>query len=75
MAVYGYKDVSEDLNDMPEVVYIHGNIDDADSMIFGYGDELDSNSLSIEENKDNAFLEYNKAVLYARGGEYQKIVP
>lgn len=58
-----------------EIVYIHGNLEDKNSIIFGYGDELDSNSLNIQENKDNAFLEYNKAVLYARSGEYQRIVP
>ena len=39
-----------------EIVYIHGNLEDKNSIIFGYGDELDSNSLNIQENKDNAFL-------------------
>lgn len=29
--------------------------------------------MDVRENKDNAFLEFNKAVLYARNGEYQKI--
>ena len=77
--VYGYKGISDRTNEEPEVIYIHGNLDidndKHDSMIFGYGDEMDSNSLIIQENKDNAFLEFNKAVLYARSGEYQKIVP
>ena len=80
LETYDYQVLGEtDTND-PEIVYIHGSLDledppKDDSIIFGYGDELDTNSLNIQENKDNAFLEYNKAVLYARSGEYQKIVP
>lgn len=71
----GYLDSSEKKKGNAEIIYIHGNLKDRDSIIFGYGDELDSNSLNIQENKDNAFLEFNKAVLYARSGEYQRIVP
>ena len=71
----GYSDSSKTKKGNAEIIYIHGNLKDKDSIIFGYGDELDSNSLNIQENKDNAFLEFNKAVLYARSGEYQRIVP
>ena len=71
----GYSDSSETKKGNAEIIYIHGNLQDKDSIIFGYGDELDSNSLNIQENKDNTFLEFNKAVLYARSGEYQRIVP
>ena len=71
----GYEYSVETNNGDAEIIYVHGNLNDKDSIIFGYGDELDSNSLNIQENKDNAFLEFNKAVLYARSGEYQRIVP
>lgn len=80
LETYGYNVLGETVTNDPEIVYIHGSLDcenppKNDSIIFGYGDELDTNSLNIQENKDNAFLEYNKAVLYARSGEYQKVVP
>lgn len=74
LELYGYSSTDEN-SKKHEIIHIHGSLLDETSIIFGYGDELDSNSLDIQENKDNAFLEFNKAVLYARNGAYQKIIP
>ena len=74
LELYGYPSVKTD-SDIHEIIHIHGSIKDENSIIFGYGDELDPNSMNIQENKDNSFLEFNKAVFYARSGEYQRIIP
>lgn len=74
LELYGYSVLeNSSSNSNSEIVYIHGSLSDDNSVIFGYGDELDPYSMDVRENKDNAFLEFNKAVLYARNGEYQKI--
>lgn len=74
LELYGYSALEGSIPDSnSEIVYIHGSLSDDNSVVFGYGDELDSYSMNVRENKDNAFLEFNKAVLYARSGEYQKI--
>lgn len=55
--------------------YIHGNLIDneADELIFGYGDELDEHQ-SILETKENEFLKHIKSVLYTRNAYYREIV-
>jgi hypothetical protein len=74
LKLYGYSVLENSIsNSNTEIAYIHGSLSDDNSVIFGYGDDLDSYSMNVQENKDNAFLEFNKAVLYARSGEYQRI--
>lgn len=74
LELYGYSALEGSIpNSNSEIVYIHGSLSDDNSVVFGYGDELDSYSMNVRENKDNAFLEFNKAVLYAKSGEYQRI--
>lgn len=55
------------------VNHIHGKLDDEDSVIFGYGDELDKKYKEIEELNDNEYLEKIKSVKYLERDNYRKI--
>ncbi len=57
-----------------EIVHIHGKLDDKDSVIFGYGDELDKNYKEIEELNDNECLEKVKSVKYLERDNYRKLL-
>jgi len=55
--------------------YIHGDLDDnsPESLIFGYGDELDENQ-AILERSDDEFLRHIKSVLYTRSPYYREVI-
>lgn len=55
------------------VNHIHGKLDDEDSVIFGYGDELDKKYKEIEELNDNEYLEKIKSVKYLERDNYRKM--
>lgn len=52
---------------------IHGQIDSLDSIVFGYGDELDKDYKEIEETQNNDFLKNIKSFKYFNNGIYQKL--
>lgn len=56
------------------VRYIHGDLDDnsPNSLIFGYGDELDENQ-AILENLNDEYLRHIKSVLYTRSPYYREV--
>ena len=47
-----------------EVNHIHGIISDPNSVIFGYGDELDENYKRLSERNDNEYLRNIKSIKY-----------
>lgn len=53
---------------------IHGKLSDPDSMIFGYGDELDDNYKSLQNKKDNEFLRHIKSIKYLEAPNYRNIL-
>jgi len=55
--------------------YIHGDLEDVNpnSLIFGYGDELDENQ-AILERSDDEFLRHIKSVLYTRSPYYREVI-
>lgn len=55
-------------------IHIHGKLDDEDSVIFGYGDELDKKYKEIEELNDNEYLEKVKSVKYLEKDNYRKLL-
>lgn len=63
----------ENKNDGFSVIHIHGKLDDEDSVIFGYGDELDKKYKEIEELNDNECLEKVKSVKYFERDNYRKM--
>lgn len=55
-------------------VYIHGRLDDADSVIFGYGDELDCDYEKLKNLKDNECLRNMKSIRYMEADNYRKML-
>lgn len=63
-------------NNFPEIdiCHIHGDLEDVDSMIFGYGDEMDTDYKSIEDSNDNQYFEGIKSFKYAENGKYRDLL-
>lgn len=57
-----------------EVNYIHGQINEPQSVIFGYGDELDKDYQKLREQKDNECLRHIKSIRYLESDNYRKIL-
>lgn len=57
------------------VINIHGSLhDDTNTMIFGYGDELDKDYAAIEDLNDNECLENVKSIRYADTDNYKQML-
>lgn len=57
-----------------KVNYIHGQLEDNDSIIFGYGDELDDNYKKLQEFEDNDCLYNIKSIKYLESDNYRKVL-
>ena len=53
---------------------IHGNLDDPESVIFGYGDEMDEEYKEIVKKNDNTFLSNIKSIKYLESMNYRRIL-
>ena len=53
---------------------IHGDLDNPESVIFGYGDELDTNYKSIVDKNENKFLGNIKSIKYLESDNYRKLL-
>lgn len=63
------------LKDKYQTVNIHGKLNDIENpIIFGYGDELDSEYSVIENKNDNRFLEHFKSINYAKTENYKQVL-
>lgn len=56
------------------VNYIHGNLEDPESIIFGYGDELDSDFKKLQKMNDNECLRHIKSIRYLESDGYRKML-
>lgn len=56
------------------VNHIHGDINHPDSIIFGYGDELDDQFTRIQNLNDNAYLQNIKSIRYLEAPNYRRIL-
>lgn len=54
-------------------IQIHGSINDRESMIFGYGDEIDKSYQEIEDLNDNQWLEHIKSFGYFQNKDYKSL--
>ena len=61
-------------NHITEHVQIHGNIDDPQSIIFGYGDELDDKFKELKAHKNNACLSHVKSIKYLEAPNYRQML-
>lgn len=54
--------------------YIHGNLSTPESIIFGYGDELDENFKLISNYNENEYLRNFKTFRYLESGVYRDVL-
>lgn len=57
-----------------EYNFIHGTLDKPESIIFGFGDELDKDYKSIQEANDNELLTNVKSVRYLEAPNYRNML-
>lgn len=56
------------------VNHIHGEINHPDSVIFGYGDELDANYTRLQNLNNNNYLQNVKSIRYLEAPNYRNIL-
>ena len=54
--------------------HIHGSIDNNDSVIFGYGDEIDESFKELQKSNIGEVLKYVKSIRYLEAPNYRKIL-
>ena len=54
--------------------HIHGDLSNPNSVIFGYGDELDSNYKLLSEKNDNEYLRNIKSIKYLESPNYRNLL-
>lgn len=54
--------------------HIHGDLSNPNSVIFGYGDELDSNYKILSEKNDNEYLRNIKSIKYLESPNYRNLL-
>lgn len=61
-------------DDSFEEIHIHGDIDDKEHAIFGYGDEMHSDFEKLKEREDGECLRYVKSIRYLEASNYKKVL-
>lgn len=54
--------------------HIHGELDNNNSIIFGYGDELDNKYKHLKELNDNEYLRFFKSIRYLESDNYRRML-
>lgn len=62
------------LEDNVNINYIHGMLQNPQSVIFGYGDELDDNYSKLQKLNDNEYLRNIKSIRYLELDSYRSIL-
>ena len=62
------------LADNLSVNHIHGKLDDPQSVIFGYGDELDENYKRLKEQNDSECMRHVKSIRYMEHDNYRRML-
>ena len=86
LAVVGGNLTAENLKTIAEVAdkygclkvastnHIHGDLNNPDSIIFGYGDELDEDYKDLLKQSDNECLRNIKSIKYLESGKYRNLL-
>lgn len=56
------------------IIHIHGSLSNPDSVIFGYGDELDEHYKEILNKNDNEYLRHIKSIRYLESPNYRNLL-
>jgi hypothetical protein len=59
-------------NSVAEINHLHGELSNPESVIFGYGDELDENYQELSNLNDNEYLKNFKSIKYLESDRYRK---
>jgi hypothetical protein len=58
-----------------ELIYIHGELNNPENpIIFGYGDEIDEQSKTIENKNEKEYFANNKSINYLQTNNYQELL-
>ena len=57
-----------------DINYIHGRLDAPESVIFGYGDELDSGFQKLRNQNNNEALRHIKSIRYLESDNYRRML-
>lgn len=60
--------------DRLSVNHIHGELSSPESVIFGYGDEMDENYKKLANKNDNEYLNNIKSIKYLESPNYRKLL-
>lgn len=63
-----------DSGSIVQINHIHGYLDNAESVIFGYGDELDSDYEKLKNLNDNECLRNMKSIRYLEANNYRRML-
>lgn len=61
-------------NDVMDYISIHGELDKPESIIFGYGDEIDVKFKELKEHRNNACLSHIKSIKYLEAPNYRQML-
>lgn len=61
-------------NNITRINYIHGKLCNPESIIFGYGDELDDEYIEIKKLNNNEFLRHFKTAKYLESDNYRNLL-
>ena len=69
-----YIQLLPDWDNKCKINHIHGNLEDPDSIIFGYGDELDDRYKELEKANNNYYLDNIKSIKYLESNNYREML-
>ena len=61
-------------SDYVSINNIHGNLGNTDSIVFGYGDEMDVNYEKMEQLNENEYLKNMKSFYYLKSNNYRGLI-
>ena len=71
---FNYTNVVESGFNSANVIKIHGQVKNSNSIVFGYGDEKDKYSSVLEYLNDDEYLTHIKSFGYLQNSEYNKLI-
>jgi hypothetical protein len=73
---FNYTNTADSYNHPPlgYTIHIHGGLNNRDSIIFGYGDELDEKYQQLQALNENECLKNIKSIRYLESDNYRKVL-
>lgn len=71
---FNYTSTTELYIDPKFINHIHGSLDNTNSMIFGYGDEMDKEFELLESRNENELLKNSKSIKYIEADNYRNLL-